>query len=199
MAAELSRSQRIAQAYPRMASYADLIVETSGRLGIDPAWLANIIQLESGGNPQARNPTSRATGLIQFMPFTAKDLGTTIDALYQLDGRGQMPYVERYFQNTIRARGPLRSQEDVIGAVFYPAHIGKPDKEFPAIVQQQNAGLRTLRDYAQRLAVRAKLPIEGIGISDVGALAANYWWLLVIGAAGVAGALIWRKRQAEDG
>jgi hypothetical protein len=202
MAAELSRAQRIAQAYPRMASYADLIVETSGRLGIDPAWLANIIQLESGGNPQARNPTSRATGLIQFMPCptcTAEGLGTTVDALYQMNGRQQMPYVERYFQNTIRARGPLRSQEDVIGAVFYPAHIGKPDKEFPAIVQQQNAGLRTLRDYAQRLAVRAKLPIEGIGISDVGALAANYWWLLVIGAAGVAGALIWRRRQAEGG
>ena len=91
-------AKQVAAAYPRMAPYARELVETAGRLKFDPAWLANIIHLESGGNPQARNPTSAATGLIQFMTFTAKDLGTSIDALYQMDGKQQMPYVERYLK-----------------------------------------------------------------------------------------------------
>lgn len=163
---------RIATAYPRMAPYADLIVETSARVGIDPAWLANIIQLESGGNPQAvnrsgPNPTY-ATGLIQFLPRVAKEYGTTVEALVQMDGRQQMPYVEAYFRRQIQQRGPLRSQEDVIGAVFYPAHIGQPDKEFPPNVQRANGGLRTLRDYTRKLQAKAKLPVEGIGFGGGG-------------------------------
>jgi hypothetical protein len=145
-----------------MASYADALVGIAARLGIDPAWLANIIQLESGGNPQARNSISNATGLIQFMPSTAPTVGTTVSDLYQMDGRQQMPYVERYFQNVIAAHGPLRSQEDVIAAVFYPAYIGQPDREFPAAVQRDNAGLSTMRDYVRRLSATAKLPVEGI-------------------------------------
>jgi hypothetical protein len=200
MAAELSKAQRISQAYPRMAPYADLIVETSGRLGFDPAWLANIIHLESGGNPQARNPTSRATGLIQFMPCptcTAEGLGTTIDALYQMDGRQQMPYVERYFVNVMKRHGPLRSQEDVIAAVFFPAYIGKPLAPMSAKVQAQNPGITTIRDYTNKLVSKARLPAEGIGFDTVATFAANYWWIAVIGAAGIAGALIYRKRKAE--
>ena len=145
-----------------MASYADALVGAAARLGIDPAWLANIIQLESGGNPQARNPTSGATGLIQFMPSTAPTVGTTVNDLYPMDGRQQMPYVEQYFQNVIAKFGPLRSQEDVIAAVFYPAYIGQPDREFPANVQVANPGLRTMRDYVRRLSASARLPVEGI-------------------------------------
>jgi hypothetical protein len=149
-----------------MASYADELVATAGRLNIDPAWLANIIHLESGGNPQAvntygDNPTY-ATGLIQFMPETARELGTTTDALYQMTGAQQMPWVERYFVKKIAVHGPLRSQEDVIGAVFYPVYIGQPDREFPPNVQKYNPGLRTLRDYTRKLSQSAKLPVEGI-------------------------------------
>jgi len=183
-----------------MAPYADLIIETSGRIGIDPAWLANIIHLESGGNPQARNPTSRATGLIQFMPCptcTAEGLGTTIDALYQMDGRQQMPYVERYFQNVIKRHGPLTSQEDVIAAVFFPAYIGKPFAPMSAKVQAQNPGISTIRDYTNKLLVKARLPSEGIGLPTLTAAAANYWWVAVIGAGAIAAAVIWRKKRAE--
>jgi hypothetical protein len=149
-----------------MASYADELVAVAGRLNIDPAWLANIIAIESrGGDPQAVNSKSGATGLIQFMPCpvcTAEDLGTTTSALYQMTGLQQMPYVERYFVDRIRERGPLRSQEDVIAAVFYPAYIGQPDREMPANVQAMNPGIRTLSDYTRILTANSKLPVEGI-------------------------------------
>ena len=153
----------ISAAYPRMASYASDLVAAAKSVSIDPAWLANIIQLESGGNPQAVNATSGATGLIQFMPSTAQGLGTSVGTLMQLDGKGQMPYVRKYFEGVIAAHGPLRSQEDVIAAVFFPAFIGKPLAPMSSIVQQQNPGITTVRDYTNRLLARAKLPAEGIG------------------------------------
>ena len=148
-----------------MASYADELVATAGRLNIDPAWLANIIHLESGGNPRAVNSISGATGLIQFMPCptcTAEDLGTTTSALYQMTGLQQMPYVERYLQNVIRKYGPLDSQEKVIAAVFYPAYINAPLTVMSAAVQRDNPGITTVRDYTTKLSQRARLPVEGI-------------------------------------
>lgn len=148
-------ARMIADAYPKMASYADEIVRVAESLGTRPEWLANVINFESkGGDPQAVNPTSDATGLIQFMPRTAARLGTSTDALRGMDGREQMLYVEEYFEPF---RGRLNSQEDVYMAVFYPKAMGDPDFEFPEKVVAQNAGIRTPRDYASKANSRARL------------------------------------------
>ncbi len=144
----------ISTAYPAMASYADEIARVAAAIGIDAGWLANVINFESNGNPQARNRYSNATGLIQFMPSTASRLGTSVDALYAMSGREQMPWVERYFTPF---KGKLRSQEDVYMAVFYPAYIGQPDKQFPAKVVAVNPGIFTPRDYANKANARAKI------------------------------------------
>ena len=194
MAASASLAQQVASAYPAMASYADLLVETAGRLNIDPAWLANIIYLESGGNPQARNNTSQATGLIQFMPKTATGMGTTIDEIYQMNGRQQMPLVERYFQNIIKVYGPLDSQEKVIAAVFYPAYINKPLAVMSAKVQAQNPGITTIRDYTNKLLKRALLSVEGIGL-PTGSTATYAWVTLGVLVAG-GGLLYYYKPEA---
>ena len=194
MAASASLAQQVASAYPAMASYADLLVETAGRLNIDPAWLANIIYLESGGNPQARNKTSQATGLIQFMPKTATGMGTTIDEIYQMNGRQQMPLVERYFQNIIKVYGPLDSQEKVIAAVFYPAYINKPLAVMSAKVQAQNPGITTIRDYTNKLLKRALLSVEGIGL-PTGSTATYAWVTLGVLVAG-GGLLYYYKPEA---
>ena len=194
MAAAASLAQQVASAYPARASYADLLVETAGRLNIDPAWLANIIHLESGGNPQARNKTSQATGLIQFMPKTATGMGTTIDEIYQMNGRQQMPLVERYFQNIIKVYGPLDSQEKVIAAVFYPAYINKPLAVMSAKVQAQNPGITTIRDYTNKLLKRALLSAEGIGF-PTGSTATYAWVTLGVLVAG-GGLLYYYKPEA---
>lgn len=170
-----ARAQIIASAYPLMAAYADEIVRVSDLLGIDPGWLANVINFESkGGDPKARNRISRATGLIQFMPCptcTAEDLGTTIDALYEMTGRQQMYYVEKYLTKRAKSApgGRLTSQEDVYMAVFYPAAIGKPGYTFSATVQAQNAGIATPSDYAAMANARARLPVDAsTGLTEVG-------------------------------
>jgi hypothetical protein len=194
VAASASLAQQVASAYPAMASYADLLVETAGRLNIDPAWLANIIHLESGGNPQARNPTSAATGLIQFMPKTAQGMGTTIDEIYQMNGRQQMPLVEQYFVNIIKRYGPLDSQEKVIAAVFYPAYINKPLAVMSAKVQAQNPGITTIRDYTNKLLKKARLSAEGIGF-PTGSTATYAWVTLGVLVAG-GGLLYYYKPEA---
>lgn len=176
----MTAASSIATAYPAMASYADEIARVAAAIGIDAGWLANVINFESGGNPQARNKYSNATGLIQFMPSTASRLGTSVDALYGMSGRSQMPWVERYFTPF---KGKLRSQEDVYMAVFYPAYIGQPDKAFPAKVVAVNPGIFTPRDYAAKANARAKIR-EVIGVTGEAVARRGVYPLLGIGAFG---------------
>lgn len=183
----------IAAAYPRMAPYASEIVAVAQRLGADPHALANLINFESrGGDPEAENPTSGATGLIQFMPSTAKRLGTSTTALRSMTGKQQMAYVERYLRPY---KGKISTPTALYMSVFYPVAMSWPaSKEFPQIVQKANPGIRTPADYARLVERRAKLAALG----TVAAVGFTAWWLV---AAGVGGYFWWtwskeKKRQA---
>jgi hypothetical protein len=116
-------------------------------------------------------------GLIQFMPSTARRLGTTTSELEKMPATEQMKYVYQYLEPF---KGRLSSYDDVAMAIFYPAAVEKPDsfsiaahfydmklRQFskrndPAraerLAQQatdkmvrQNGGIRTRGDYLQRL------------------------------------------------
>lgn len=175
----------IAAAYPRMASYASEIVAVAARLGTDPHALANLINFESGGNPQAKNPTSGATGLIQFMPKTAARLGTSTASLYKLSGKEQMAYVERYLS---AYRGKISSPIALYMSVFYPVAMTWPvTKSFPANVQAANPGIKTPADYARLVERRAKLKAIGTVVA-----AGMSLWVLV--GLGIGGVLLWKQR-----
>lgn len=51
------------------------IMAAANRYGVDPSALMRIAQIESGGNPNAKNPNSSAGGLFQFIDSTAKNYG----------------------------------------------------------------------------------------------------------------------------
>lgn len=51
------------------------IMAAANRYGVDPSALMRIAQIESGGNPNAKNPSSSAGGLFQFIDSTAKNYG----------------------------------------------------------------------------------------------------------------------------
>jgi hypothetical protein len=72
--------------------------------------------------PDIRNPKSGATGLIQFMPTTARGLGTTTDELARMSRAEQMKYVEKYFDNKL-PQGATGGQ--IYAAVFLPAFINE--------------------------------------------------------------------------
>lgn len=93
------------------------------RVGVSPDDLIQVMRKESGVNPQAINPISAATGLIQFMPKTARNLGTTVEALYRMSAVEQLDYVEKFFQPHI---GKLHNYPDLYLAVFYPLALSKP-------------------------------------------------------------------------
>jgi hypothetical protein len=102
--------------------------------GTHPDWLPACMAFETmeSFRPDIRplrngKRLSSAVGLIQFLEGTAKRLGTTTAALAAMSAERQFDYVWRYFRDTVRERGPIRSLEDCYMAIHWPAAVGKPD------------------------------------------------------------------------
>lgn len=124
----------------------------SGELGVPTGAILAVMDFETGGSfsTNVRNAAgSGATGLIQFMPKTARSLGTTTDELARMTRGQQMVYVAKYFR---QFKGLIRGGniDDVYMAVLYPKAIGKPDGyalfRSGTIAYRQNAGLDTNKD-----------------------------------------------------
>ena len=96
----------------------------SQKFNIDAGDLLGMMQSESGINPAAHNKSGGASGLIQFMPATAKGLGTTTEAIRGMSRAQQMPLVEKYFNKVGLPRGASAGQ--LYTSVFLPAFVKKP-------------------------------------------------------------------------
>ncbi len=96
-------------------------------LNINPLHLLAVMSFETGGtfSPSKKNPGSSATGLIQFMESTAKNLGTTTSDLAKMTQVQQMDYVKKYFEQFSNIRP--NNFGDVAMAVIWPVAIGKDD------------------------------------------------------------------------
>jgi hypothetical protein len=105
-------------------------------LQIEANWLMFVMWFESKLNPQAVNPISGATGLIQFMPSTARSLGTTTAILKHMSNVQQLDYVLDYLRPY---KGRMKTWVDVYLAVFYPKAMGNPNFVItPDIIAKQN-------------------------------------------------------------
>jgi len=100
-------------------------------------------------SPSIRNSIG-ATGLIQFIPSTARGLGTTTDALAVMTRVEQMDWVLKYFK-----AGPVRkiaapTLEDLYMQIFWPRAVGKPLDyvlfSSPSTAYRQNKGLDANND-----------------------------------------------------
>lgn len=94
------------------------------KLLIEPDWLMAVMYKESRLNPRAVNANGGATGLIQFMPATARSLGTTTAALKEMSNVEQLDWVYKYYKPYITK---LNSYPDLYLATFFPAALGKLD------------------------------------------------------------------------
>jgi hypothetical protein len=132
-------------------TFRDRVRWICGELGVRPDDLMACMAWESGRSfsPSVRNAAgSGATGLIQFMPTTARALGTTTDALALMTAEDQLNYVYKYF---LPYKGKLHSLSDLYMAILWPAAVGKPDdyvlfQGVGSIAYRQNAGLDANRD-----------------------------------------------------
>ena len=82
---------------PLTDGFYNKVVEISKRIGCDPNDLMGVMYSESRINSKSTNSIG-ATGLIQFIPSTAKSLGTTCDQLRNMSPEEQLVYVEKYLQ-----------------------------------------------------------------------------------------------------
>lgn len=122
------------------------IREVAGKLNIDPNWLSSVIAFETGNTfaANAKNKAgSGATGLIQFLPSTARSLGYTTAQLARMGAVQQLQgpvydYLKPY-------KGRMSTMGDTYLAVFYPAAVGKGSEYViatsPSSAYVQNAGL----------------------------------------------------------
>lgn len=128
-------------------AFKERLVEIASELGLDASALAAVMKLESGFSPSVRNPSGGATGLIQFMPSTAKLLGTTTDALANMSAVEQLEFVKKFYEPF---RGKIVDEGDHYIATFMPAFLGKPRNSTIALkgdkVYDQNAGLDVTGD-----------------------------------------------------
>ncbi|ATH99556.1 transglycosylase SLT domain-containing protein [Alcaligenes faecalis] len=133
-------------------AFRDRLFEICQILGVEPDYLMACMAFESAEtfSPSIKNAAgSGATGLIQFMPNTAKGLGTTTAALAMLTAEQQLEWVLAYF---MPYKGRLKTLADVYMAILWPAAIGKADgwtlwdKASRPTTYRQNAGLDLNKD-----------------------------------------------------
>lgn len=93
----------------------------AGRLGTRPEFIMATMSFETGGtfSPSVKNPTSSATGLIQFLDSTARGLGTSTGELSRMSSVEQLKYVEKYFQ-------PFTGRLGTLEAVYTSVLSGSP-------------------------------------------------------------------------
>lgn len=100
------------------------INKISKKHGIKPSWLILTMFKESRVNPKAVNPSSGASGIIQFMPSTARNLGTTVEKIREMSFYRQLRYVDKYLVSLNKSK-LINTYEDFYLAIFYPRALGK--------------------------------------------------------------------------
>ena len=91
-----------------------------------------MMDFETGGSfdPAQENLAgSGAVGLIQFMPETAKGLGTSTEELSKMSRSEQLEYVDKHFETNLKGRLGDEGGDisDLYMSVLFPAAVGKPD------------------------------------------------------------------------
>jgi peptidoglycan hydrolase-like protein with peptidoglycan-binding domain len=126
-------------------AFRDKVLEIAARLDTNPNFLLAVMSFESGGtfSPSVKNQAgSGAVGLIQFMPATARGLGTTTEELVKMSAEAQLDFVEKHFK-PFKSR--LNTIEDTYMAVLFPRAVGKGNEfvlfEHPSVAFTQNRGL----------------------------------------------------------
>ncbi|WP_273721741.1 MULTISPECIES: transglycosylase SLT domain-containing protein [unclassified Bartonella] len=88
------------------------IRQAAVRYGLPESYLYRVAQVESGGNPNARNPRSSAGGLYQFIDSTAKQYGLQdrFDPIQAADAMGRFTRDNRNHLSRVLGRAPTEAE-----------------------------------------------------------------------------------------
>lgn len=108
-------------------AFGEKVIKIANELGFLPHWLMIVMNNESGLNHRIENfGGSGATGLIQFMPATAKELGTTTTALKAMTNLQQLDYVKKYL-TMYGYHKRVKDVADLYLSVFFPLALYRDD------------------------------------------------------------------------
>lgn len=143
--------------------FAEKVRMLANRLEVEPEWLMSVMHAESKFNPAVPNARgSGAVGLIQFMPETARTLGTSTELLKNMTPTEQLLYVEKYM-NLVRSKyGNLNNLTQVYLAILFPKALSgdecfvlyaKPSAQYKqnAILDENGDGSVTVGDIDKRM------------------------------------------------
>ena len=115
-------------------------------IGVESKQLYRLFYIECRGDINKVNPYSRAVGLIQFLPNTAKFLGTDTLALQHMQVSEQLDYVRKYLRIQLVGR-KINDFTDLYLVVFRPSAIGQSEdyviSEKGSIISNQNPAYRS--------------------------------------------------------
>jgi hypothetical protein len=154
-------------------TFRDRVFWIGDDLGLNPDFLMACMAWESAETfrPDIRNAAgSGATGLIQFMPSTARNLGTSTPKLAAMTPEDQLNYVHKYFAPY---KGKLKTLSDTYMAILWPKGIGKPEshtlweRTTMPTTYRQNSGLDIDKNgYITKAEAAAKVQqklVKGMG------------------------------------
>ncbi|MFK7970098.1 MAG: phage tail tip lysozyme [Bacteroidia bacterium] len=142
---------KASQFIPDTRSFAEKVKKVAVSLDVPAEWLMAVMYTESRFNPRAKNlKGSGAVGLIQWMPSTARDLGTSTEELLSLTAEGQLEYLYAYVSRVRNKYGDFNSLTELYLAILYPKAISQ-DYCYtlfskPARAYRQNSGLDENKD-----------------------------------------------------
>jgi hypothetical protein len=159
-------------------TFRETVGEICAGLGVDPNHLMACMAFETGRTfrPDIENGAgSGAVGLIQFMPATARGLGTSTAALKLMTAADQLDWVRLYFKPYA---GRLKTLADVYMAILWPKAIGQPAdyvlwaQGASPTTYRQNAGLDLNDDHA---ITKAEAASKIQALLDEGLKEGNVW------------------------
>jgi len=108
-------------------SFEKKVNKVSRKLSIPPEWLMAVMHSESKFDASFTNPKgSGATGLIQWMPKTAKDFNVTVTKIRNMSHIEQMDFVYKYLDQQRKNHDvEFQSLTDVYLAILYPKALSE--------------------------------------------------------------------------
>lgn len=188
---DTSGASASAQAAFNDKAFMDKLKQVAGRIGAKPEDLLTAMLYESAGtlSPSMRGPhvpgDGKAVGLIQFMPSTARGLGTTDSALSQMSRVQQLDYVEKYFK-------PFAGQLGDYKSLYATIHGGNPRANLNASDGYRTTG-EAIRDGQAMYASMARGALSGSsggGFASAGSIAG--------GTSGPAGKVVVQRSGQYD-
>lgn len=108
-----------------VAAFEQKVEEIGEKLDVPPEWLMAVMHSESRFDASVKNHKgSGATGLIQFMPNTAKDFDITVDKLRNMNHIEQLDFVYDYLNFVKKKYKEYDSLTELYLAILYPKAIG---------------------------------------------------------------------------